>query len=193
MSNRSSLQGNITLYLQEWQRGSETAGEALIQAVYCELKKISSAYLKKEQRSAFQTTDLVNEAFIRLVEQREIEWQDRIQFYGVAANLMRQILIESVRKKNAQKRGGGLPTLELKENVDFAERRSLDLIKLDDALAALATIDAQKARLVELRFFTGLTIEESSQVLGISPASVKREWVLAKAWLHRHMTTDREK
>jgi len=180
---------SITYLLQEWQRGNQDAGERLIFAVFTELRKISNAYLRKERQTSLQPTELVNEAFIRMVDQKEIRWEDRVHFFGIAAKLMRQILVERLRKRTAQKRGGdGDPELAFDEEITPADSRPLDLIKLDDALKALEKVDPRKCRLVELRFFAGLTIEETAAALEISPATVKREWLLAKAWLRRHMT-----
>ena len=180
---------HVTRLLQAWQEGDRLAGDKLIPLVYIELKKIASAYLKKERSDhTFQTTDLVNEAFLRLVDQTDSRWQDRVHFFGFAARIMRQILIEYLRKRLAKKRGGALEPLVLEDGFALPDKRSVDLVKLDDALSELERFDARKSRLVELRYFAGLTIEETAEVLGISPATVKREWVLAKAWLYSQMT-----
>jgi len=179
----------VTRLLQAWQEGDRLAGDKLIPLVYLELKKIASSYLKREREDhTFQTTDLVNEAFLRLVDQTDIRWQDRVHFFGFAARIMRQILIEYLRKRLAKKRGGPLEPMALDDGIALADQRSLDLLKLDDALSEFERFDARKSRLVELRYFAGLTIEETAEVLGISPATVKREWVLAKAWLYSQMT-----
>ena len=180
---------NVTNLLRDWQKGNRDAGERLMTIVHMELKKISQAYLKRESEHAtLQSTELVNEAFIRLIKQKDIEYQDRIHFFGVAAKLMRQILIENLRKKSALKRGGASRELALDEAIGISKKRSLNLVRLDEALIELETIDPRKSRLVELRFFAGLTIEETALVLNISPATLKREWLLAKAWLHRHIS-----
>ena len=179
----------ITCLLKEWQAGNEDAREELIKAVYGELKKIARAYLNKERDiHTLQSTELVNEAFIRLVEQKDIDWEDRVHFFGITARLMRQILIEYLRKKRAQKRGGGKKDLVLDEIEGPSEKKPLDLIKLDEALEALEEVDPRKSRLVELRYFAGLTLEETALVQKVSVATVKREWVLAKAWLYRYMS-----
>lgn len=179
----------VTRLLQAWQEGDRLAGDKLIPLVYMELKKIASSYLKREREDhTFQTTDLVNEAFLRLVDQTDIRWQDRVHFFGFAARIMRQILIEYLRKRLAKKRGGAQEPMALNDGIALVDQRSLDLLKLDDALTEFERFDARKSRLVELRYFAGLTIEETAEVLGISPATVKREWVLAKAWLYSQMT-----
>ncbi len=178
----------ITYLLREWQDGDENARGQLIRVVYDELKKIARAYLRKERHNhTLQATELVNEAFIRLVEQKDIRWEDRVHFFGITARLMRNILIEYLRKKEARKRGGKERDLVIDEIYDLAEKTSLDLIKLDEALKELESIDPRKSQLVELRYFAGLTIEETALVQKISVATVKREWLLAKAWLYRYI------
>ena len=188
-SERPCSKEAITCLLKEWQAGDENAREELIKAVYGELKKIARAYLNKERDiHTFQSTELVNEAFIRLVEQKDIDWEDRVHFFGITARLMRQILIEYLRKKRAQKRGGGKKDLAFDEIEGPSEKKPLDLIKLDEALEALEEVDPRKSRLVELRYFAGLTLEETALVQKVSVATVKREWVLAKAWLYRYIS-----
>ena len=180
----------ITCWLRDWQAGDEHAREQLIAAVYDELKRIARFHLKRERANhTLQPTELVNEAFIRLVEQKNITWQDRVHFLGITARLMRQILIEYMRRKTAQKRGGLERELMLDEIKELqANRRPLDLIRLDEALVELEKVDPAKSRLVELRYFAGLTLEETATVLKIPLARVKREWLLAKAWLFRYMS-----
>ena len=179
----------ITYLLKGWQKGDEEARELLIRVVYDELRRIARAYLSRERDGAtLQPTELVNEAFIRLVEQKsQITWEDRVHFFGITARLMRQILIEHQRRRSAAKRGGPDRDLLLDEIREIPESKPLDLLKLDEALDQLEQIDAEKCRLVELRFFTGLTLEETARVLSTSVASVKREWTLAKAWLYRYI------
>jgi RNA polymerase sigma factor (TIGR02999 family) len=130
----------------------------------------------------------VHEAFIRLIDQRSVRWQNRAHFFGVAAQMIRRILVDHARSRGASKRGSGAPRLSLDEAIALPDRKDLDLVALDDALNTLAKVDPQQARIVELRFFTGLTVEETAEVLGISPATVKRDWVTAKAWLYRDIS-----
>ena len=186
----SEFTEDITTLLQDWKDGRVTAGEDLIRTVYLELKKISNAYLQRDWHRdiTLQSTELVNEAFIRLVGQKDVEWQDRAHFFGIAAKLMRQILIEYLRNRKAQKRGGGESNLVLDEELNLSDRKSVDLLELDEALQELERIDYRKCRLVEYRFFAGLTIDETAEVMGISTATVKREWNLAKAWLFRYLS-----
>lgn len=180
----------ITCWLRNWQAGDENAREMLMAAVYEELKIIARFHLKRERPNhTLQPTELVNEAFIRLVEQKNISWEDRVHFLGITARLMRQILIEYMRKKTAQKRGGLERELVLDE-IKEAEvnHRPLDLVRLDDALVALEKVDPSKSRLVEMRYFAGLTLEETATIQKVSVAQVKGEWLLAKAWLFRYMS-----
>lgn len=188
MRSAMKTSDDITMFLRRWQSGDEHAGSAFAEAVYAELKVISRSFLRRERETPLQATELVNEAFLRLVEQKGIHWNDRVHFYGVAARLMRQVLIEAERRRKAQKRGGGETELLLNEEMSVDGRPSLDIIELNEALEALEEFDSRKCRLVELRYFTGLTIAESAEVLDISPATVKREWLVTKAWLHRHIT-----
>jgi RNA polymerase sigma factor (TIGR02999 family) len=187
---RSCSKDEITCLLKDWQAGSQEAQDLLIRAVYDELRKIARAHLRKDRYNhTLQPTELVNEAFIRLVEQKEIIWEDRLHFFGITAKLMRQILIEYLRKKRAAKRGGAEQDVKLDEVEEYlAEKRPVDLIELEEALVQLESIDARKSQLVELRYFAGLTLEETAKVLKVSVATVKREWILAKAWLYRYLS-----
>ncbi len=166
-------------------------GEALAELmplVYEELRRLARGYLGRERRAfTLQPTALVNEACLRLLKDRKQDWRTRAQVIGIAAMSMRQILIEAARTRNAQKRGGEFARVTLDEGLVADEVRTVDVLAVDDALHKLAAIDAQQARLVELRFFGGLTIEESAEALGISPATVKRHWAVARAWLQREM------
>jgi RNA polymerase sigma factor (TIGR02999 family) len=187
MSEPSTQQ--VTKLLRDWSNGDQSALEQLTPLVYGELRRLAGRYLRKERPDhTLQSTALVHEAFIRLVDQREVKWQNRAHFFGVAAQMIRRILVDHARSRQANKRGSGAPKLSLDEALATPERRDLDLLALDDALNSLAKIDPQQARIVELRFFTGLTVEETAEVLGISPATVKRDWVTAKAWLYRDIT-----
>lgn len=176
----------LTLLLRAWRGGDQQAGEKVIGLVYNELKAVASAYLRRERDAALQTTELVNEAYLRLVADKEIVFADRAHFFGVAARAMRQILVEHVRKRMTQKRSGNRITLD--DGINMIDGKPLNLLKLDDALKELESFDSNKARLVELRFFTGLNLEETATVMGISVSSVKREWQLAKAWLYNRLT-----
>ena len=172
----------VTELLLRWSGGDVAAREELIPLVYNELRRIAKRCLAAQPHNTLQSTALVHEAYLRLVG-NSIGWEDRVHFFAVAAQLMRRILVDRSRMKRAQKRGGESVTLVLDENLAASAERELDLVALDDALNALAAIDERQARLVELRFFGGLSIEETAQALEISPATVKREWATARLWL----------
>jgi RNA polymerase sigma factor (TIGR02999 family) len=157
--------------------------------VYAELRRLAQFYLRRERSDhTLSSTALVHEAYVRLAGQNPPEWQNRAHFFGISARLMRQILIEHARSHSAMKRGGGAGKITLEETQALQEQTSIDIIALDGALDRLTAMDAQQGKIVELRFFGGLTIEDTSEVLGISPATVKRDWVTARAWLHREIT-----
>jgi len=178
----------VSKLLLDWGQGDVAAREALIPLVYNELRRLARRYLRRERPDhTLQSAALVNEAYLRLVRQEQPQWQNRAHFFGVAAQLMRQILVDHARNRAADKRGGGAPRLTLDPEVALPQRREVNLVALDDALNQLAALDPQQSRVVELRFFGGLSIEETSVVLDISPATVKREWATARAWLHREM------
>lgn len=185
----------ITRLLVDWQTGDEQAGNMLMRHVYHELKLISDAYLRKEnQRLTLQSTELVNELFLRLIDQKQIDWRDRAHFFGIAARMMRQIIVEKVRARRAAKRGEGkLEVVFIEDAGNLLDSKAantpqaLDFERLDDALKAFALLDERKALLVDLKFFGGLSIEEIAEALNISHATVKRDWNTAKAWLHRFM------
>ena len=161
----------------------------LMPLVYDELRRLARGYLGRERRAfTLQPTALVNEAYLRLLKDRKQDWRTRAQVIGIAAVAMRQILIEAARARNAQKRGGELARVTLDEGLVADRARTVDVLAVDDALRKLAAIDAEQARLVELRFFGGLTIEEAAAALGTSPATVKRHWAVARAWLQREIT-----
>ena len=179
----------VTQLLVEWSNGDQDALEQLTPLVYGELRRLASRYLRKERSDhTLQPTALVHEAYIRLIDQRSVRWQNRAHFFGVAAQMIRRILVDHARGRHAAKRGAMAPKLSLDEAIALPDRKEFDLVALDDALNSLAKIDSQQARIVELRFFTGLTVEETAEVLGISPATVKRDWVTAKAWLYRDIS-----
>jgi RNA polymerase sigma-70 factor (ECF subfamily) len=170
-------------------RGHADAMSALLPVVYQELRRVAAGYLRRERPGqTLQATALVHEAYLRLLREQQVSWQNRAHFCAIAANSMRQILVERARARNAAKRGGGLHRITLDEAVAPAlADEAVDIDALDQALTRLATLDPQQARLVELRYFGGLTIEETAEVLGVSPATVKRSWVVAKAWLRKEL------
>jgi RNA polymerase sigma factor (TIGR02999 family) len=183
----SSSQAVSTL-LAQWQAGDEEALRALLPIVYNELRHVAHRYLRKERAGhTLQSTALVHEAYLRLMKQGEPQFENREHFFAICAQLMRQILVEYARSQRAAKRDGG-QRLTLDEAVAPAKLRSVDLVALDDALEGLAKLDPQLSRIVELRFFGGLSIQETSRVLGLSPATTKREWAAARAWLHHEMS-----
>jgi RNA polymerase sigma factor (TIGR02999 family) len=187
MSETSTQQ--VTRLLMDWSNGDQNALEQLTPLVYSELRRLAGRYLRKERSDhTLQSTALVHEAFLRMIDQRSVRWQNRAHFFGVAAQMIRRILVDHARSRYASKRGSGAPKLSLDEAIALPDRKDLDLVALDDALNSLAKIDPQQSRIVELRFFTGLTVEETAEVLGISPATVKRDWVTAKAWLYRDIS-----
>jgi RNA polymerase sigma factor (TIGR02999 family) len=179
--------GNITLLLLKWSDGDQTALDQLMPLVYDELRQLARSYLRRRgNQHSLQPTALVNEAYLRLVNQRQVNWHNRAQFFGLAAKLMRNLLVDHVRNRRAAKRGGGEYHLSL-TYADQTARRSrseeIDLIALDEALNRLAALSPQQSRVVELRFFGGLTIPETAVALDISHATVEREWSAARAWL----------
>jgi RNA polymerase sigma factor (TIGR02999 family) len=179
--------------LIRWRSGDREALDEMMPLVYQELRRLARHYLLLESPGhTLQSTALVHEAYVRLVEQNPPEWKDRAHFFGVAARLMRQILVDHARINRAEKRGGNSLKLTLDEGVISAKSKDLDILALDDALTGLAQISPQQSQIVELRFFSGLSIEDTSEVLGISPATVKRNWIAARAWLFREMNRSAE-
>jgi RNA polymerase sigma factor (TIGR02999 family) len=179
----------VTQLLVEWQNGSQKALDRLIPLVYEELRTIAGRYLSRESPShTLQSTALVHEAYFKLIGQRRVQWQNRAHFFGIAAQMMRRILVDHARHQHRDKRGGPAPKLSLDEAIAMAEPEAdVDLLALDEALTALAQIDPRGARIIELRFFSALTIDETAEVLDISPGTVKRDWSAARAWLYREM------
>lgn len=174
--------------LVRWRSGDREALDALLPLVYDELRRIARNYLQRERPGhTLQSTALVNEAYVRLVAQDFPHWQNRAHFFAVAAQLMRQILVDYARSHRAFKRGGDVYKVTLDEAVEQAQAADVDIIALDDALKSLADMDPQQSRVVELKFFAGLSIEDTAEVLGISSSTVKRDWVTARAWLHREL------
>lgn len=182
----------ITEQLIAWSRGDEAALDKLIPAVYQELRRLADSYLRREDTGhSLQPTALVHEAYLRLIDQTKVEWQNRAHFFGVAAQMMRRILIDHAKTKHRAKRGGTAVKVVLDENVTITQERAGELLALDDALQALARMDQRKSQIVELRYFGGLTVEETAQVLGVSDKTVMRDWSLAKAWLYRELSNVR--
>ena len=185
----SEPQADVTGLLVNWGNGDQQALEQLMPLVYGELRRLAQAYLRRERSDhTLQSTALVHEAFLRLVNQRNVQWKNRAHFFGIAAQLIRRILVDHARAHQADKRGAGAFKLSLDEAIGVAEKQDLDLVALDDALHRLAELDPQQGRIVELRFFAGLSIEETAEVVGVSPATVKREWSTARAWLYRDLS-----
>lgn len=178
----------VTQLLAAWCAGDPGALDRLLPLVDRELHLLARRYLRRERAGhSWQTTDLVHEAYLRLVDQREARWQNRAHFYGIAAQMMRRILIDHARRVNNAKRGGGAPRVALDEGCLVAEERAAELVALDDALTALSRVDERKARIVEMRYFAGLGVEETAAVLGVHPDTVTREWRRARAFLRREL------
>ncbi|HYW74400.1 MAG TPA: sigma-70 family RNA polymerase sigma factor [Pyrinomonadaceae bacterium] len=179
----------ITELLLSWSKGSAAALEDLVPLIYPELRRLARRHMQRENPGhTLQTSALINEAYLRLVDQRSVEWQDRAHFFAVAAQVMRHILIDHARRHQAAKRGAGAVHVELSETETVSESRAAEFVALDDALTKLATIDERKSKIVELRFFGGLTVEEVAEFLQLSPITIKREWRSAKAWLQREIS-----
>ena len=180
---------DVTQLLLAWNDGEIGARDQLMRAVHVELRRIAGGQLVGEKQGhTLQATALVNEAYLRLVDQTRVHWRNRAHFFGIAAQLMRRILVDYARRRNAAKRGGGATVVEFEDSLTPRVKRSVDLAVLDDILTRLEAFDAEAVRLVELRYFGGLTIEETAEVLGVSTATVKREWATARAWMHRELT-----
>jgi len=183
----------ITRLLVAWGDGDEAALEELTPLVYQQLHRLAHHYLRHEQPGhTLQTSALVNEAYLRLVDWKNVRWQSRAHFFGVSAQLMRRILVDFARSRHYQKRGGGLPALALEEAALISGEKSADLVALDEALVSLSKLDARQSKVVELRFFGGLTVEETAEVLIVSAGTVGRDWSLARAWLRREMVGSKE-
>ena len=180
---------DVTRLLVEWQHGNQQALDSLIPLVYQALRTIAGRYRSRESSGhTLQSTALVHEAYFRLIGQRPVRWQNRAHFFGIAAQMMRRILIDHARHQARDKRGGPAPTLSLDEALATPGMETdVDLLALDEALTSLARIDPRGAKIIELRFFSGLTLEETAEVVGISAGTVKRDWNAARAWLYREM------
>jgi RNA polymerase sigma factor (TIGR02999 family) len=181
---------DVTVLLKAWHGGDGQALERLTPLVYSELRRIARRHMRKENAgNSMQATALVHEAYMRLVDAKLAEWQDRAHFFAISAQMMRRILVDAARAKDAEKRGGELNRVELNESIDGGPGAPSETLRLNDALDALAVFDPRKAKVVELRFFGGLSVEETAEVLKLSPQSVMRDWKLARAWLSREMAT----
>jgi len=189
MGSSSSESAKITQLLVDWNNGRTGALEDLLPLVYAELRRLAAHRLRLERPDhTLQPTALVHEAYIRLVDQRRVRWQNRAHFYGVAAHVMRRILVDRARARKADKRGAGWERVTLVGDKAISGSRDVDVLDLDDALTRLAALDPQQERIVELRYFGGLTLEETAEVVGISTATVKREWAIARAWLRAELS-----
>ena len=185
--NQSQLP-EITRILKSWSGGNREAVDDLMPLVYDELHKVAQQYLRRQRTDhTLQPTALVNEAYLKLIDISDVEWQDRAHFFAFASQVMRHILVDYARGQAREKRGGGAQKLSLDEAISYSKETEVDLLALDEALSELAAIDEKQGKIVELRFFGGLTVEETGVVLRISPATVKREWRIAKAWLFKRM------
>jgi RNA polymerase sigma-70 factor (ECF subfamily) len=187
--NQRDVGPNITEQLQNWSDGKTEVVDELLPLVYSELHRLASAYLRRERPNhTLQTTALVHEAYLKLAGQERVEWKNRGHFFAIAAQAMRRILVDYAKNRNRQKRGGTEAMIPLDEALIVAAETNVDIIALDDALRRLAESDQQQERLVELRYFAGMSLEETASILGISRATAAREWAMAKAWLHRELT-----
>ncbi len=182
----------VTVLLAQLADGDQQAASRLVPLVYSELRQMAARYMRRERVDhTLQTTALVHEAYLKLVEQTSASWENRAHFFGVAAQVMRHILIDHARGHLREKRGGGQPVLQLDEGLVFSPKQSSELLEVDSALHRLTELDPRQGKIVELRFFGGLTVEETAAVLGISPKTVKRDWSVAKAWLHGELKQGR--
>lgn len=178
----------ITELLVSWRNGDRAALDQLMPLVYDELHRLAHRYMKRERPGqTMQTTALVNEAYLRLVDSKEVEWRNRAHFFAIAARIMRHLLVDRARARHDAKRGGARRQVTLDETAVISSERDLELLGLDEALNKLAAVDERKSRLVELRYFGGLSVEEAAEVLGVSGITVKREWLKTKAWLYREL------
>src|SRR3989442_13206909 len=179
----------VTQLLIEWSNGDRAALDKLLPLIYGQLRRLAHRYMSREHPGhTLQTTAVVNEAYLRLINRKRVRWQNRAHFFAIAAQLMRSILVDHARSHAYAKRGGGARKMALDEAMVISQQRAAEVVALDDALKQLAEIDPQQSRIVELRFFGGLTIEETAEVLALSPATIKREWSTAKAWLYHELS-----
>jgi RNA polymerase sigma factor (TIGR02999 family) len=184
---------NVTAMLRDWSNGDRQAQDQLFRAVYNELHRQAARHLRHENPGlSLQTTDLIHEAYLRLIDQQHVEWQNRLHFFGIAAQVMRRVLVDHARSRQAAKRGGSAIRLPLEEAMAVLPGLDLDFVALDEVLTRLAEIDPQQSQVVELRFFSGLSVEETAKVLDVSERTVKRDWNVAKAWLRRELSRGEE-
>lgn len=182
---------HVTELLLAWNRGSDSALRELVPVVHAELRRIAHRQMRRERDDhTLQTTALVNEAYVRLIDLTRVRWQDRLHFFAMASRLMRRVLVDHARSRQYLKRGGGAVRVSLDEAQCGTDERGPDLVALDDALDALAMVDERKSRVVEMRFFGGLSVAETAEALGVSPETVMRDWRLAKAWLLRELRSE---
>jgi RNA polymerase sigma-70 factor (ECF subfamily) len=182
---------SITQLLIEWRDGDETALDRLIPLVYDEMRRLARYYMRRERREhTLQTTALINEAYIRLVDHKGMRWQNRAHFYAVAAQAMRRILVDHARSRNYAKRGGGVRMVELDEAAAVVQEQAAEMVALDEALNDLAAFDPRQSKTVEMRYFGGMSVEETAEALGVSPVTVMRDWRAAKAWLLRAISPE---
>jgi|SRR5215813_1726425 len=178
----------VTQLLNDWSSGDQSARDMLMPLVYEELHQLAHRHMRRESPGhMLQTSALVNEAFVKLVDQRNVRWQNRAHFFGIAAEMMRRILVDYARSRNYAKRGGGVQHVSFDEGLIVSDERTNEIVKVHEALEQLAEFDPRKSQIVELRFFGGLNIDETAEVLGVSPGTVMRDWTMAKAWLRREM------
>jgi RNA polymerase sigma factor (TIGR02999 family) len=187
----TASRSDVTELLVAWSNGNQAARDQLMSAVYDELHRLARRYMRRESPGhTLQTSALLNEAFLRLVDQKNVHWQNRAHFFGIAAQMMRRILVDYARSRNYEKRGGGARAVSLDEALIVSNARNEEVVNVHEALERLTEFDSRKGQIVELRFFGGLSIEETAKVLGVSPGTVMRDWTLAKAWLRREMSPD---
>jgi RNA polymerase sigma factor (TIGR02999 family) len=187
----SILPHEVTQLLNAWGSGDQSALEKLMPLVYDELHRLAGRYMAHERpEHTLQTSALVNEAYVRLVDQKDVHWQNRAQFFAIAATSMRRILVSYARRRNRVKRGGGALQVSLDEAALLSDERATEMVALNEALDHLAAVDPRKSQVVELRYFGGLSIEETAEVLKVSPGTIMRDWTLAKAWLRREITAE---
>jgi RNA polymerase sigma factor (TIGR02999 family) len=185
---RETQTHQVTQLLLDWSKGDLSAVDKLMPLIDEELRRLAHRYMSRERVGhTLQTTALVNEAFLRLVNRKNLQWQNRAHFFGLAAQVMRTILVDHARSHASAKRGGGARNLELDEALVVSQQKASEVVALDEALKQLALIDLRQSRIVELRFFGGLTVEEAAEVLDVSPVTIKREWSTAKAWLYHEL------
>ncbi len=179
----------VTQLLVAWSNGDSSARDALMPLVHDELRRLAHRYMGRERGNhTLQTSALVNEAYLRLIDQKDVHWQNRAHFFGIAAQIMRRILVDYARKRAFAKRGGKMQAVSFDEAMIVSPERAAEVVALDDALNGLAELDQRKSQIIELRFFGGLSIEETAEVLGVSAGTVMRDWTFAKAWLRREIT-----